>query len=108
MSQELAQDEDEAEDYEIGDLESGHRPLPDEEEEERGDGTKPYGRQGGPRGEINEESTVFALDDSDDESDEGDEGDKRKDGYRDSADFEDMGEEDGTESPGRGYKRRNS
>jgi hypothetical protein len=81
MSQELAQDETEAdaEDYEIDTLESGrHRRLSDEED---GDGysaidsdarsLKTLGSMR--KGEVREENVVFAMgEDSDSEEDEGD------------------------------------
>jgi len=115
MSQELAQDEADAEDYEIDNLENGpHRPLDQEDgeniDDDDEDARKPFGRQRGPRGEIGEENTVFALDDSDDEGSEDEgkkQGDKARQGYRDSGDFEDMGEEDESDKRVEG-KRRSS
>lgn len=89
MSQELAQDETEAdaEDYEIDTLESGrHRRLSDEEMDADGYstiesdarslktlGSVAKGRGGG--GEVREENVVFAMgDDSDSEEEEGGKG----------------------------------
>lgn len=84
MSQELAQDEAEAdaEDYEIDTLENGHRRLAthDDDDEfvnggdEGDEGHKMVkgGRGGGMRGEIGEENVVFAMgEDSDDDDDDG-------------------------------------
>lgn len=89
MSQELAQDEAEAdaEDYEIDALENGHQRLAthDDEDEEGHELVK----RGGPRGDVREENVVFAMgEDSDDEGsgegsgEESDRG-KRAKGYRD-------------------------
>jgi hypothetical protein len=92
MSQELAQDEDEAdaEDYEIDNLERGqHTRLPTGEEDAEdlqhihGDAPPGYSRTPGTNGNVgrrgvgdNDENVVFAMgDDSDDEDD--------KKGYRD-------------------------
>lgn len=79
MSQELAQDEDDAdaEDYEIDSLEHGrisHQPLShDDEEDDHEEGKKMFqgsngASRGEPRGEVRDESVVFAMgDDSDDD-----------------------------------------
>lgn len=90
MSQELAQDEAEAdaEDYEIDTLShgraNGHQPLGQDDFDDE-DESKPFGRRSGPRGEVGEENTVFALDDSDEEgSDDAKGSGKKKGGYRDS------------------------
>ena len=98
MSQELAQDEAEAdaEDYEIDTLENGHRRLAthdDDDEfvnggEEGDEGQKMVkgGRGGGMRGEVGEENVVFAMgEDSDDDEDgrASDGGERRGNGYRD-------------------------
>ncbi len=90
MSQELAQDEAEAdaEDYEIDAFENGHRRLAthdDEDDFEDGEGEdngSAKGGRGGPRGEVGDESVVFAMgEDSDDEGSEA--GGKRANGFRD-------------------------
>jgi hypothetical protein len=94
MSQELAQDETEAdaEDYEIDNLESGrHRRLSDEEFEGDGYstiesdarslktlGSVAKGRGGG--GEVREENVVFAMGD---DSDSDEDGDHEGKGYKD-------------------------
>lgn len=107
MSQELAQDEheaDDAEDFEFDTLENreGHQPInqgedDDDEEDER----KRFGRTRGAKGEVGDENTVFALDDSDEEGsdNEGRAGHKgRKSGeYRDADDGSD---EEGGEKEG--------
>jgi hypothetical protein len=89
MSQELAQDEAEAdaEDYEIDNLgarTNGHQPLGEDDDEE----SKPFGRKSGPRGDVGDENTVFALDDSDDEGSDDGKKAKGKAGYRDDDDDE--------------------
>jgi len=94
MSQELAQDETEAdaEDYEIDTLESGrHRRLSDEEMDGDGYstiesdarslktlGSVAKGRGGG--GEVREENVVFAMGDDSDSDEDGDHDGK---GYKD-------------------------
>jgi hypothetical protein len=90
MSQELAQDEAEAdaEDYEIGALERGHRRLATHDDED-GDGDEDHLVNGhGTKGQNGEENVVFAMgEDSDDEDgggkgykdDDGDAGEARKD-----------------------------
>lgn len=115
MSQELAQDETEAdaEDYEIDNLERGSRRLSDDEAD--GDGysnidsdarsLKTIGSRiggGGGRGEVQEENVVFAMgDDSDSESEEGGKGYKeverrmRDEDRRRSGDGSDDGDEEG-------------
>jgi len=99
MSQELAQDEDEAEDYEIGDLENGrHRALAQGEEGEfemDDDTSKPYGRSRGPRGDVGEENTVFALNDSDDDDDEESNDGRAKGKGKSQGGFRDRDSEDG-------------
>ena len=95
MSQELAQDEGEAdaEDYEIDNLEGRSRRLSDEEEE-GGDGYSTIesdarslktlgsmkGRGGGRGGEVREENVVFAMGDDSDSDEDGDHDGK---GYKD-------------------------
>ena len=93
MSQELAQDEAEAdaEDYEIDNLAhraNGHQPLGQEEDY---DESKPFGRKSGPRGDVGEENTVFALDDSDEEGSEDGKKARGKGGYRDEEEDEERG-----------------
>ena len=93
MSQELAQDEAEAdaEDYEIDSLENGHRRLPthDDDEDGEADGHASEERgltkdRGGLRGEVGDESVVFAMgEDSDEEGSEGEGGTRKGNGYRD-------------------------
>jgi hypothetical protein len=94
MSQELAQDEGEAdaEDYEIDNLEGRSRRLSDEEEGGGGDGYSTIesdarslktlgsmkGRGGG--GEVREENVVFAMGD---DSDSDEDGDHEGKGYKD-------------------------
>jgi len=95
MSQELAQDEGEAdaEDYEIDNLEGRSRRLSDEEEG-GGDGYSTIesdarslktlgsmkGRGGGGGGEVREENVVFAMGD---DSDSDEDGDHEGKGYKD-------------------------
>lgn len=96
MSQELAQDETEAdaEDYEIDTLESGrHRRLSDEEIDGYSTiesdarslktlGSVAKGRGGG--GEVREENVVFAMGDDSDSDEDGDgDGDHVGKGYKD-------------------------
>ena len=107
MSQELAQDEAEAdaEDYEFSNLEDGRgngrrahgeddeygrlRGDGQDDDDEEEDDRQKYRRTPGRRGEVGEENTVFALDDSD-EDEASDNGlkkgkSKRSGEYRDDA-----------------------
>jgi hypothetical protein len=111
MSQELAQDETEAdaEDYEIDTLESGrHRRLSDEEADADGYstiesdarslktlGSVTKGRGGG--GEVREENVVFAMGDDSDSDEDGDHDGK---GYKDVE--RRMRDDDGPERRGSG------
>ncbi len=90
MSQELAQDEADADDYEIADLESS-RPVHHDDNEEEGYGDESTGFIKGSNGHshdvgVKAENVVFALEDEDSDG-EGHVG-KRRDEYRD------MGEEE--------------
>lgn len=86
MSQELAQDEAEAdaEDYEIDALEGGgHRALPqhaeDDSDDDEGHRGKPAGGPGSHR--IGDDNVVFAMgDDSDDDEDDEGHGDRARAG----------------------------
>ena len=80
MSQELAQDEAEADadDYEFSNLDESrmnHQPLNQEDDYDHVNGEneyQKYGRTPGQKRGVGEENTVFALDDSEDEaSDDG-------------------------------------
>lgn len=104
MSQELAQDEgeaDDAEDYEFSNLENGregHQPL-NQGDDDDDDDRKRYGRTRGAKGDVEDENTVFALDDSDEDLSDSEGGHgkkgKGKGEYRDDAsdeeDFEGSG-----------------
>lgn len=123
MSQELAQDETEAdaEDYEIDNLERGTRRLSDDDGEGDGDGDRysnidsdarslktigsnPGGRG---RGEVREENVVFAMGD-DTDSDSDDEGKGFKDVERRMRAEDRRKSESGDESEGIfGKSRRN-
>ena len=86
MSQELAQDEAEAdaEDYEIGNLENGHQRLATHDDDDGFEDGNHHsnGHAKGVRGRVGEENVVFAMgDDSDEEGSES--GRKPGTGYRD-------------------------
>jgi hypothetical protein len=82
MSQELAQDENEADDYEFGSLE--RRPVQHENDDEDMDdeqrGFISNGRSDGAEDGFKSENVVFALEDSDDE---GHHARRSRDGFRD-------------------------
>jgi hypothetical protein len=104
MSQELAQDEHDAdaEDYEIDDLENGgHRPLRqnddgddfgDDADDDDQDDRKRFNRgQGGPGGQVRDENVVFAMgEDSDEESESNDGAGERA---KERSKYRDMGED---------------
>ena len=109
MSQELAQDEAEADaqDYDIDNIEmGGHRRLATDDDDEFGDGHRGgdgdedgdgvrdglMRNKGGPKGDIGEENVMFQMGEDSDEEDEGEEGKytamEKEDGkgeYRDGA-----------------------
>jgi hypothetical protein len=117
MSQELAQDETEAdaEDYEIDNLEQGRRRHSDDDAAADGYSNidsdarslKTIGSLHGGRGEVRDENVVFAMgEDSDEESDDGDKGykdverrmrdeDPRRSGSGNDDEDEDEGEGEG-------------
>lgn len=103
MSQELAQDEGEAEDYEIGALERGgefgHQPLGQHDEDDDLDEEERKGLVsggGGPSGGLPEGQTVFDVGGDSDEEGSGSEVGKgrRSTGFRD-IDEEEEGSDDG-------------
>ena len=82
MSQQLAQDEAEAdaEDYEIDNLDNGrvsHQPLPTEDDEDESFSKPLKGR-----GDVGEENVVFAMGDDSDEEEDGKESHKAN-GFKD-------------------------
>jgi hypothetical protein len=83
MSQELAQDEAEADadDYEIANLETRRPVQHGNEEDGYGDESAEFIKGSNGHGTVGDQTVVFALDD-DDSDDEGGSG-KKKDGYRD-------------------------
>lgn len=119
MSQELAQDEDDAdaEDYEIDNLEAraGLRPSqegyarPLGEGEGVGDEDERKRFMSSAGGEVREENVVFQMgDDSDEEGEDDLKRGQRRDGYRDMDKSGSGSEGEGDEAAGKSSKRRNS
>lgn len=106
MSQELAQDENEAEDAEDFEFDNlreggreGHQPLTQGDDDDDEDDRKRYGRTRGARGDVNDENTVFALDDSDEDGSDVEAGHGKK-GKGKSGEYRDDGSDDEEEENG--------
>jgi hypothetical protein len=120
MSQELAQDEDDAdaEDYEIDNLEARAGLRPSQEgyarplgEDGEGDGDEDERKRfmSPAGGEVREENVVFQMgDDSDEEGEDDVKKGQGRDGYRDMDRSGSESEGEGDEAAGKSSKRRNS